>query len=248
MTASPAADLEALLGVQALDTDLDRCRYRRATLPERAELVAIDTELAGLADRGGAARAERDVVVGRQEELEHTLAGVERRVAEIKKRLYGGMVSATRELQAMAAEVDSLTARASELESRVLETMEEREPLDAGIDTIEGDKASLIAARSALREALVARQAEVDAEVDALNAARAKAAADVPDELVATYEALRQHLGGTGVARLVGSRCGGCHLTLPATVLDQLRRQHPGVLNYCEQCGRILVPTQHEPR
>jgi predicted nucleic acid-binding Zn-ribbon protein len=84
----------------------------------------------------------------------------------------------------------------------------------------------------------------VAAELDALTTARAAAAADVPDDLLVTYDGLRRHLGGVGAARLVGARCGGCHLTLPATELDQLRHQAPGTLNYCEQCGRILVPTQ----
>jgi len=81
--------------------------------------------------------------------------------------------------------------------------------------------------------------------LEALHAARAQAAGEVPGELLATYESLRQHLGGTGVARLVGSRCGGCHLSLPATALDQLRRQSAGTISYCEQCGRILVPGAH---
>jgi predicted nucleic acid-binding Zn-ribbon protein len=244
LTTLTAANLEALLSVQALDTDLDRCRVRHLSLPERAELATIDGQLATLEQRLVAAQAERDVVADQQASLEHNLATVESRAADIKKRLYGGTVSATRELQAMAAEVDSLTARASELESRVLEAMDEREPLDARVDNISGEKSSLLAARAVVGARLAMREAEVAAETDALNAARGEAAAQVPDDLAAAYERLRQRLGGVGVARLVGSRCDGCHLTLAATELDQLRRQPPGTLNNCEQCGRILVATQ----
>ncbi len=206
-------------------------------------MEAIATQLAGLEQQLAAAITERNAVAERQQALEHSLAGVENRAAEVKKRLYGGTVSATRELQAMAAEVDSLIARGSELEERVLEAMEERDPLDGRVNTLDGEKSSLLAARVAVGEKLAAHEAEVGAEMDALNFARAEAAADVPDDLIATYERLRQRLGGVGAARLVGSRCGGCHLTLPATELDQLRRQPPGTLNYCDQCGRILVPT-----
>jgi hypothetical protein len=244
LTPLTGADLEALLAVQALDTDLDRCRHRRTTLPERAELSAIDAQLAALAGRGAVARAARDLVAGRQDELERNLATVEGRIAELNKRLYGGMVSATRELQAMAAEVDSLSARASEVESRVLETMEEREPLDARVDSIEGERQALLAARTDAEHRLAADEAVVDAEMAALETARVEATGGVPADLLATYEGLRQRLGGTGVARLVGSRCGGCHLTLPATALDQLRHQAPGTFSFCEQCGRILVPAR----
>ncbi|MDQ1418792.1 MAG: uncharacterized protein QOJ52_754, partial [Acidimicrobiaceae bacterium] len=178
-----------------------------------------------------------------QASLEHNLAVVESRAADIKKRLYGGTVSATRELQAMAAEVDSLTDRASELESRALEAMDEREPLDASVDNIVGEKSSLLAARATVGERLAVREAEVAAETDALNSARVQAAANVPEELVVAYDRLRLRLGGVGIARLVGSRCDGCHLTLAATEIDHLRHQPSGTLNYCEQCGRILVAT-----
>jgi predicted nucleic acid-binding Zn-ribbon protein len=243
LTTLTEANLEALLRVQALDTDLDRCRVRHASLPERAELAAIDSQLVALEQRLAAAQAERDVVADRQASLEHNLAVVESRAADIKKRLYGGTVSATRELQAMAAEVDSLTDRASELESRALEAMDEREPLDASVDNIVGEKSSLLAARATVGERLAVREAEVAAETDALNSARAQAAANVPEELVVAYDRLRLRLGGVGIARLVGSRCDGCHLTLAATEIDHLRHQPSGTLNYCEQCGRILVAT-----
>ena len=56
-----------------------------------------------------------------------------------------------------------------------------------------------------------------------------------------TYERLRAKLGGVGAARLVGPRCSGCHLTLPATELDRLRKGSPDALVFCDQCGRILI-------
>ncbi len=91
---------------------------------------------------------------------------------------------------------------------------------------------------------LAQREVEVDDELAVLEDARVAAVGHVPDQLLATYEDLRLRLGGTGVARLVGNRCGGCHLTLPATELDRLRRQVPGNVTFCEQCERILVPAQ----
>lgn len=238
------AALEALLQVQDLDTALDQHRHRRAALPERAELASLHDQVAGLNERLTVACVARDEVAGRQRALEDSLAATEARAAEISKRLYGGTVSATRELQAMATEVDVLNGRASDLESRVLELMEGREPLDADVAGIEGQKASLLRAAVALGAVLAEREAVIDAEVDDLSGQRAAASAQVPDDLLATYARLRQRLGGVGAARLVGSLCQGCHISLAASELDQIRRQPPGALIFCEQCGRILVPTQ----
>ena len=62
-----------------------------------------------------------------------------------------------------------------------------------------------------------------------------------PSTCSGTYERQRARLEGVAVARLVGGRCDGCHLTLPAVELDRIRHESAGTLEYCEQCGRILV-------
>ncbi len=241
MTEPSAPVFETLLHVQDLDTSLDQHRHRRATLPERAEMAAVDSRLRALDGELATAAAGRDTVGARQRQLEATLAATEERAAEIHKRLYGGTVSATRELQALAAELDALSRRASDLESQVLEVMEESEPLEAAVDGMEGERASLLESRVALEAKLRSGETEIDGEIDVLSDERARAAERVPPALLATYAQLRRHLGGVGAARLNGSLCSGCHLKLPATALDQLRRQGRDALIFCDQCGRILV-------
>jgi predicted nucleic acid-binding Zn-ribbon protein len=231
----------ALLALQDLDTALDQHRHRRAALPERAEMATIEAGLVSAEARRVESTARRDAVAGREEALERDLATTEARRGEISRRLYGGTTSATRELQAMAAEVDSLGARASGLEDQVLAVMEEREPLDTEVSEIEGEKGRLLAARAEVAGRLAAAEAAVDAEIESVTAARAAAVVEVPADLVAVYEQLRARLGGIGAARLVGSSCGGCHLTLPATEIDRLRREPGDAVVFCDQCGRILI-------
>jgi predicted nucleic acid-binding Zn-ribbon protein len=236
-----APRFEALLAVQDLDTALDQHAHRRATTPERAELSALDGQLASVDERLADSVARRDEVAGREARLEADLSATEARIAEVNKRLYGGTVSATRELMAMTDDVKSMERRAADLEERALEVLEEREPLDAEVAAIEGEKASLVASRAEVEEQLGRVLADIDREVDALNERRARVLGEVPDDLLAVYTRLRSRLGGTGAARLVGSSCSGCHLTLPATELDQLKHQPADALVFCDQCGRILV-------
>jgi predicted nucleic acid-binding Zn-ribbon protein len=236
-----APRFEALLAVQDLDTALDQRAHRRAAAPERAELAGLETRVEAVDQQLSDAVARRDEVAGREEGLEAELGATEARIAEVNKRLYGGTVSATRELLAMTEDVKSMERRASQLEERALEVLEEREPLDAEVAAIEGEKASLEAARAEVQQQLGRVLAEIDREVDALNQQRAHVVGDVPEDLLAVYTRLRARLGGVGAARLVGSSCGGCHLTLPATELDQLRREPADALVFCDQCGRILV-------
>lgn len=236
-----APELSSLLALQDLDTRIDQERHLRSHLPERAELA----ELAEAVQKVRSVRAELattlDEVAGRQAEAERELRVTEQRIAQVNARLYGGSVSATRELQAMAADVEGLKNRASALEDTALGVMEEREPLDAKLAELDQEIARLAEREEDVKARLAVAEAAVDAEIGELERGRPELAASVPAELLGAYERLRGRLGGVAVARLVGGRCDGCHLSLPAMELDRIRHQPPGEVEYCEQCGRILV-------
>ena len=223
------------------DSAADRLRHRRETLPEQARLSEVEQAIAALdavaADAGG----RRDDVVRRQQRHEDELASVETKIGEVDRRLYSGTVSAPRELQALQADVGSLKRHRSDIEDRVLEAMQEREPLDAQVAKLEEQRAALESEAEQLRQAIAAETQELEAELATELEARAAAAATVPEDLLSQYERLRTQQGGIGAARLVNGRCSGCHLTLPATELDRIRREPPDTVVLCDQCGRILV-------
>jgi predicted nucleic acid-binding Zn-ribbon protein len=138
--------------------------------------------------------------------------------------------------------VASLKRHRSDIEDRVLEAMQDREPLDSEVAKLQEQRVTLESEAEQLRQAIAAQTQEIDAELATELAARAAAAAGVPEDLLSQYERLRTKQGGIGAARLVNGRCSGCHLTLPATELDRIRREAPDTLVLCDQCGRILVP------
>ena len=89
-------------------------------------------------------------------------------------------------------------------------------------------------------------EAEIDVELEAVLAERAAIAADARRRpRSTTYEQLRHDLGGIGVARLVGTNCGGCHLTLSAVELDRIRHaaaRRAGLLRRVRPPARALTP------
>ena len=232
---------EALLEVQEQDTAIDQLRHRRHHLAERAELAVREEHLAEVETRLADATVRHDAVSERQSRLEADVQAVEVRIAEIDKRLYSGTVSAARELQAMAAEVDSLKARRSYLEDQILGAMEELEPLGDQVAVLDAERVGLQAEAGRLRAAIAEAEAAIDAEMRAAEELRQRVAESVPADLMETYERLRAKLGGVGAARLVGPSCTGCHLTLPASELARIRREPADALVLCDQCGRILV-------
>jgi uncharacterized protein len=239
----PDPALEALLVLQDVDIALDRLRHRRQTLPERAQLKELAARSENLSAERAAVAAERDKLAAVEEGLEDEIRASDTRAREIERRMYSGEVSGSRELSAMADEVTSLRARSSDLEDRGLEILADREPLDGRVADFDTQLGDLEAAASKARSELTAAEVEVDRELEEQEARRVEAAADVPASLFPEYDRLRARLGGVAVARLVGSRCDGCHLTLPATELDRIRHQPPDAVVTCDNCGRILVRT-----
>ncbi|HEX2849156.1 MAG TPA: C4-type zinc ribbon domain-containing protein [Acidimicrobiales bacterium] len=232
---------ETLLAVQARDTTIDQLHHRRDTLPERAELTATQSAIASIDLERAELQARLDEIGGRETDAERSIRDSEARIAAIDKRMYSGEVSASRDLQAMATEIDSLKARISALEDVALAALDEREPFDEALAALDARRGDLVAKAADLAAAIADAEVALDTEIASETQARATIAGDVPTELLATYERLRARLGGIGAARLEGGRCTGCHLSLPATEVDRIKHEPPDALLFCDQCGRILV-------
>jgi predicted nucleic acid-binding Zn-ribbon protein len=231
-----------LLALQDLDLAVAQLEHRRAHLPERAALTAVDARAAEVLGEKRKVEQERAQLMASQSEAEGELATAEQRAAALDRRLYGGEVGASRDMQAVADEIGHLKQRSSEIEDRVLELMDRIEPLSARLSELDAELQALGLQRSETTARLQESESGIDVELAELRGERTRAAAAVPDQLRATYERLRARLGGVGVARLVGNHCDGCHLTLSAVELDKVRHLPEGELFTCEQCSRILVP------
>lgn len=238
--ASPA--LTELLALQDIDLAMDQLRHRRSHLPEAGEVARADSELQTLGGEAADTQAALDAVAARQGAAEAELAATEQRAAAVHDRLYGGGVSASKDLQAMSGELEHLRARASTLEDDVLALMEEREPLETRLDELRRRQAEIGTGRADAAARFEATCGIIDAKLGELEERRRAAAGTVPDPLMATYERLRARLGGVAVARLVGNHCDGCHLTLSSAELEQVRHLGDADIYTCEQCSRILVP------
>ncbi|MEY2462312.1 MAG: uncharacterized protein QOH64_450 [Acidimicrobiaceae bacterium] len=233
--------LTDLLEVQALDTTTDQLTHRRAHLPERAELAATEQSLAELSKARTKVEAERDQIAREQKRYEDEAASIEAKAVHENTTLYAGKVTAAKELQAIQDEIASLKRRQTDLEDHVLELMEQIEPLDAELAAHAAEQDRLDALAIALTVTIAEAESTIDAELARVAESRAKAAVQIPSDLMEEYERLRRALGGIGAARLVGNRCEGCHLTLPSMEDDRIRHAPPDTPEHCSECDRILV-------
>lgn len=235
-------DLERLLELQANDTETDRARHRRATLPELAAIAELDRQEAEIRGDIADPASERAELARQQKRLEDEIAALEDKIARVDHQLYQEGLTSPKEAQALQADLDSLQRHQRALEDEVLELMERLEPLDARIAEADGLLATIASERDAQRASLATEQAAIDGELAALVAARDSLAQPIPPSLLDEYERIRTSADGVGVARLTGTTCTGCHLSLAAAEVDAIRRAPAETFHHCPDCGRLLVP------
>jgi uncharacterized protein len=239
--------LDTLLELQEHDLALDRLRHRRATLPEREQVAGLEATIADLHTTLGGVRAQRDDALAEERRFEAEARAQADHATRQEAHLYSGAITSPRELQALQADLEQLRRLQRGLEDRQLAAMERREPLEAQFDTLEAELAVADAALATTRAALDAAVSEIDAEMATEDAQRSAVAAAIDAGLIADYENRRAKARGVGAARLVGMTCQGCHLSIPATEVAQIRSAPEGTVAYCDNCGCILVPSAAPP-
>lgn len=235
----PAFD--QLLVVQSHDTHLQQLEHKRANLPARATLVEAQQALNALAAESAETESQRGELSTNQRHLELEVAGLEEKIEGETAKLYAGSVTGVKELQALQDEIASLKRRQGDLEDQVIELMEAGEPLDTELEAFAVRRGEIEAQIGSVEQEIADAEAAIDAEMATERADRVTAADGIDAGLLATYDKIRENTGGVGVAKFVGGRCEGCHLSLPAMEVDQIKKQPADALVTCSSCERILV-------
>lgn len=227
-----------LVALQEIDLALDRARARLADIEEG---IQETEELAAARQAKG---EKEEVLAGfraRQKDLEWDVDEVRSKASEMEAKLYAGTVRNPKELSDLDADVRSLKAQAAKREDVLLALMEEAEAADAECRAAEAEYLRIESAWEANRTGLLEEKAELEPEVERLEAQRGQQVAEIGRPSLGLYQLLRERRGGQAVARVDRGMCQGCRISLPMSVIQKART---GVgLVQCVSCERILLVT-----
>jgi predicted nucleic acid-binding Zn-ribbon protein len=241
LKADPAHQVQ-LLEVQELDSRATQLRHQRTHLPELAEIAALEGERRAIADQERDARIVVDDLTAEQAKADREVEQVKARRERDRSRMDAGLVTNPKDLERMQHELVSLERRISTLEDaelEVMERLEEAQQLLSGLGIRAADVDGRLAELRATRDS---RWSQIDNELASVADARGPVVAQVPDDLLALYERLREQKG-VGAALLRARQCGGCQLTLDASELSRIKSAPADEVIRCEECQRILVRT-----
>ncbi len=242
LNAEPSAQM-TLLDLQAQDSALAQLHHRRTSLPEHAQIA----ELQAKADELEGQRIEADTEVGdltrAQSKADAEVEQVKARRVRDEDRLGSGAITNPKDLESLQHELGALERRISTLEDEELEVMEKLEEaqkrlasVTADLDAVKVELDHFTTARDSALEA-------IDAETATVTSERDRIAAQVPDDLMALYDKVREQYGGLAAAALRARRCEGCRLEINGADLREIAAKPDDEVLRCPECSRILVRT-----
>lgn len=235
--------LSPLLVVQELDLASDALMERRWTLPERAERAQIEVRQAELDRAHADLEQTRKTLNAAEHALADEAAAIAAKAKEVEANLYSGSVTVPKELAGLQEEVRLLKEKQASIEDRELELMEEIERTEGEIAGNRAQRAECDARDRELASAVATAESQIDAELTGLADSRAKAAPDIPAEILAKYDELRGKAGlaGRAAAQLEKGTCQGCRVKLAVMDHRRIQEEPELALVRCTHCKRILV-------
>lgn len=238
MKASQSDQLQ-ILDIQRMDFHIATLRNKVAHLPEISELLATTQRLVVVRDLKVAAQTQISDI---KKELLRSEADVEQvtvRLERDERRLADG-TTAPKELEKLQHEVETLTARRSELEEVELEIMLRIDSIKIRLGELENEEAALKDKVAEIESRKSSASAALENEIASVAAERRVSAESVDPALLELYEKIRSN-SGTGAAALRDGRCDGCHLAINSVELSRMKTLASDEVVRCEECRCILV-------
>ena len=228
--------LKALYELQQIDIQIAAAKKSLAALDNGA---ALKQQISEVERRLTAAAEELRKSEAELLDNELKLKSIETKKESFEKKLYTGQVTNPKELESMEMEIEMLGRSRGKLDDYVLElydTVERQQTAVKATDTTKGDLQSRLAECTAKFDK---DSSALKIELERMTGERQKVLNKITDEnLLQKYETIKARYKDTGLAKVEGGKCGGCHIGLTGYSIRKLKEGD----NYeiCESCGRIL--------
>lgn len=229
-----------LLELQQVDLKTARLRHQMAVHPTREKLA----ELKGRADD-----LERFTIgLGVQiEDQQRELSKLEAEIEKVKtrgtlqqERLDSGKVG-IRDMSAVEHEIGRIRDRQDELEAMLLEQMEQAEEAENKLADAKKQIEVLAQDEQRTSDELEQELADPKSEVAGLVSKREQLVAELPDEVVAEYERLRERLGPVVVLRLEEGMLINSPVSVSQEELDFASAAATDELWFSEETGYLIA-------
>ncbi len=172
----------------------------------------------------------------RDAELE--LQSLTGKIAQAEQRLYGGEVRNPKELESLQADLAYLRGRRESLEDSILASLTEQDESEVRLRQARTRWEAAHGSWQEQQAQLQVTVAGLQEQLARLDERTARLRGALPASLLGLYDETCRKKGGRGIAAVRSGLCEGCRVSVPTSVVQQLRRSEEPMR--CGSCGRIL--------
>ncbi|MCM8796878.1 MAG: hypothetical protein NC923_03250 [Candidatus Omnitrophica bacterium] len=228
------AQLEILLRLQAIDTEIYNLKAEREAKPQ--QLQEAEKIFQEKKQRLTSLEKEFFDLQKQRKDKELELATKEEAGKKLQTQLYS--LKTNKEYQAMLQQIQDTKADASLIEDKILEILDKTDKKKA---EVEQEKLRLKEEEKIFffeKNKIESRIKEIDDRLAQLEAQRKQVLPEVDKKILAQYERILNNRDGLAIVAVENNSCKGCNMFVPAQVIN-LIKMYERIIT-CEVCNRIL--------
>lgn len=228
-------ELALAVRLQSLDSKTAALELEIATLPK--QLAEIEKKLEAHkrrleADRAALAANQRD-----RKKLEGEIQVHEQKISKLRDQML--QAKTNEQYRAFQNEIGWCETEIRKSEDKILEFMEQSEPLEKNVKAAETDLKQQAERIEKEKERVRERIAADRKQLSEAQAERKEVVSRMDPRLYADYERIRRKTHGTVVAEASDGHCSACMITLRPQLVQDLKKGDRIV--HCESCSRMLT-------
>jgi len=235
--------IKHLIELQAADSEITRLRARLNAFPQ--QLAEIDKRLAEAKQQVAAKKDSLTTSLKDRKKYEMDVDSWKEKAKKYRDQSF--TVKTNEAYKALQHEIDHAEKEVAQAEERLLTRMVDGEQFDTDVKFAEAELKGIERDTIADRQKVQAEQAAVQKELEAKQAERGKFLADIPTDLLETYERVASRHHGIGLSAVRDQACSSCGLRVIPHVFQLLRKEDSSQIFQCETCSRILYYVEPPP-
>jgi len=228
-------DLALALRLQALDRKIVGLENEIATLPKH--IAEIERKLESHTRRLEADRAALTANQRERKKLEGDIQVQEQKISKLRDQTL--QAKTNEQYRAFQNEISYAEGEIRKAEDRILDLMEQSEPLEKNVKAAEIDLKAQQQHVEAEKKNARERTAIDKQELQRTQTERQAIVAEMTPSFYTEYERIRKKTRNHPIADATEGRCDACQIALRPQFFQDLRRGDK--VMFCESCGRILT-------
>jgi uncharacterized protein len=223
-----------LIEVQRYDVQIAELSKANRSLP--TQLTADEAKLKEARGQVNTLQDELKIAELQRRELESQVKLESTKVKKWEARL--AEIRNQREYIALSREIDASKRANKDLEDKVLELMQTAEEKGKLLEALRDDLAVLEVDYGALKAEVERKIAGANARIAELAGQRDVHLKNIPRNVLARYERIRDKRMGLALVAVKEGNCGGCNMQIQPQLFNTLLRVNS--LETCPSCSRII--------